>query len=297
MAIGSIINLGGGGGSISGAKGVIICDTSTMTVGDTIRVRDVYDSQNVQNKQVVTVGTPVIFEVEPYCYYKICMVQTIDDTPTEIGGVYKTVDLGQTIFIDVLNKTTLGGIQGILNAHQEGNLLAVGDEVDITVNGNPVTFLVGAVNLYDTHECLFVSKNVYSLSTTAEDYSNSVLRSTAQSFYANIDNKDKQYIKQVSRRSLSSGGAVTYNDYVWVAGMREVFDGYAQYIGEQKQFPIYVAQANRIKTYNGTGNAWWTSDWWTGSQMKYVTSTGGDTYGDKTNQYGFVPCFILRADS
>ena len=58
-------------------QGRIICDTSTFSVGDTIRVRSMTDSNKVWNKQVATVGTPLVFTVPCYDYYKICTVQDI----------------------------------------------------------------------------------------------------------------------------------------------------------------------------------------------------------------------------
>ena len=173
-------------------QGRIICDTSTFSVGDTIRVRSMTDSNKVWNKTVATVGTALVFTVPCYDYYKICTVQTINDTPTEIGGVYKTVDYGQTLFIDTLNLNTLVGHQGLLNAHQHTNKLAIGDEVTITVGGNDWTMLVGAFDLYDSNEIIYVSKYLYgnavSTGYTArnQDYSVSNMYGICNTFYSQM---------------------------------------------------------------------------------------------------------------
>lgn len=319
MAIGSIINLGGGGGSISGAKGVIICDTSTMTVGDTIRVRDVYDSQNVQNKQVVIVGAPVIFEVEPYCYYKICMVQTIDDTPTEIGGVYSTIDLGQTIYVDMLNKNSLQGIQGILNSHTENYALNIGDEVTIKINdgGTPKDWImqIGAIDLYDSHEVILVSKyirdNCYWRQSTAINYSywcdgsaEDSSRKKCQAFYNSIDISDRQYIKSMiksCRQTDTTTNWKQFTEYVWIPNYIEVFGYNASFQDgsiTKKQFPIFTTQTNRVREDDGA-KAWHTCDGYPQSNayVGCVSATGTSTTETSTGQARNLPCFRLTADS
>ena len=312
MAIGSIINLGGGG-SISGAKGVIICDTSTFSVGDTIRVRDVYDSQNVQNKQVVIVGAPVIFEVEPYCYYKICMVQTINDVETEIGGVYSTIDLGQTIYVDILDKTTLGGIQGILNSHTETNFINIGDEVNVRMldsNLQPFNWVmqVGAINLFSPHEIILVSKNIYSkriFNATETEYAYSSLRTYVQSLYDNIVDLDKPYLKDMSRQCFHrSNYYIAYTDKIWIPSFYEIFGSNPPAGGVtptilNKQFPIFTTQNNRIRTYNGTSNNWWTTDFRQANDAIWSVDTSGgyQQKGWTDSSIGVLPCFHLLADS
>lgn len=268
----------------------IIVDTSTMTVGDTVRVKSVTTGTNY-DKQVVTVGTPLIWETDIYKdYVKICMVQTINDTPTEIGGVYRTVDYGQTLFINVLDKTTLGGIQGILNAHQEGDLLAIGDEVPILVGGSSWIMQVGDIDTTN-HAVHFVSKYIYSKASNYYDYKQSNVRTAMQGFYANIDNNDKRYIKEVTR--TASYGA--YDDYVWCLGAKEV-DG-INGVASQHQFPIFTMQSNRIKTYQGNATDWWTQDYQGGSVNYYITPSGTTSTYNYGSALGIVPCFTLIADS
>lgn len=312
MAIGSIINLGGGG-SISGAKGVIICDTSTMTVGDTIRVRDVFDSQNVQNKQVATVGTPVIFEVEPYCYYKVCMVQTINDTPTEVGGVYYTVDLGQTIYVDVLDKTTVGGLQGLLNANME-NLVEIGDEVDVYVGGSPVKFQVAGIDIYDSHEIILVAKYLPNLqsawsSSNSDTYGTSTLAQTLALYYDSIDQRDRQYIKQKTVNSSlnGNGGINSSNHYVWCPTAWEIKGAGNYYPATVEQatnvlLPLFTVSANRIKKVgneSGSANVYWTSSGGTSTSgySAMMDTTGLSVNGSRTGQAHFLPAFHLTADS
>lgn len=281
-------------------QGRIICDTSTFSVGDTIRVRSMTDSNKVWNKTVATVGTALVFTVPCYDYYKICTVQTINDTPTEIGGVYKTVDYGQTLFIDVIDKTTLGGVQGILNAHQETSQLAIGDEVDITVNGNPWTMQIAGINVYNSHDIMFTSKHIWTTNAAANyKYSQSDARTQSQLFYSDIDSKDKQFIKQVTRTCREDNGTMTnYDDYCFVLGNKETANvtGYGT-VASQVQMPLFVTQASRIKTYNGTAISYWVSDnCSTAVGVNYIGPDGG-IYQTGGAYLGVVPSFMLIADS
>lgn len=275
----------------------IIVDTATMQVGDKVRVKSM-TTGTTYDKTVATVGTPLVWETEIYKdYVKICMVQTINDTPTEIGGVYREVDFGKTLYVNVLDKTTLGGIQGILNAHQESSLLAIGDEVDITVNGNPWTMQIAGINVYHDHDIMFTSKHIWSLAINS-NYTVSDLRQSAQNFYADIDNKDKQYIKEVTRACRQNNGDINYNDYCFVLGNKETANA-ANYgvVASQVQMSLFVTQSNRVKTYQGSANAYWTSDWCINDNMNAIYTTGALGDSHYTNQYGVVPSFMLIADS
>lgn len=289
-------------------QGRIICDTSTFSVGDTIRVRSVYNVSQTEDKQVVTVGTPLIFTVPPYDYYKICRVQTINDTPTEVGGEFVEIGFGDLHRSNVLDKTTLGGIQGILNAHQEGTLLAIGDEVDITVNGSPWTMQLAQIDTTN-HKLHFVSKYAYgSTQWTINQqyrYDISTLRTALQNFYPLIAETDKAYIKQVTRYShdvLNSGDTWTqYTDYIWTPS-------YCEAIGmtmtgmpdSQSQFALFLTQANRVRTNGSAVGNWWLSDGRTlnvDRQAYYINSQGTlDAIGTGNNYY-YLPCFTLIADS
>lgn len=293
----------------------IICDTSTMSVGDTIRVRSMTDSSLVMNKQVVTVGTPVIFDVGFIKdYVKICMVQTINSVETEVGGVYKTLDYGQTIYVDnVFDLHTLQGIQGVLNAHNENQVLSIGDEVTIKVNigGTPTDWVmqVGAIDLYNSHEVIFVSKNLYDKVALSDQniWSNQAIKTSADTFYSNIVENDKQYIKQTTKQAKSASGdeLSTYNAYAYVPNAGELFGGsyitMASYNPSISQLPIFTTQGNRIKTYNGTATNYATCD--ISGYSSGWTFYGCDTTGAvqsgyvKNTQMGVLPCFRLTADS
>ena len=283
-----------------GGNAKIIVDTSTLSVGDTVRVRSMTDSNAVYNKQVVTVGTPIIFETEIYKdYVKICLVQTIGGVATEVGGVYKEVDYGRVLWINVLDKKSLGGCKGILNSHQETNFLSIGDIVPITVNGNPWDMQISGINVYHAHDIMFTSRYVLSSSNTGTNYSSSSLRTAVQTFYNDIAENDRQYIEKVQRRFRGSMGTeVDYEDYCFVLGNRETVNA-SNYglVSGQVQLPLFVTQANRMKTYNGSASAYWTSDSYDSSTVNMVTAQGAISYQGTGNTYGVVPSFMLVADS
>lgn len=279
----------------------IIVDTSTMTVGDTVRVKSITTGTNY-DKQVVTVGTPLIWETDIYKdYVKICMVQTINDTPTEIGGVYKTVDYGQTLYINVLDKTTLGGIQGILNAHQETSLLNIGDEVNVLISGVEEKYVICGLNLYDSHEALFISKYLsdtdanlapanYSARTSALSFLNSL--------YSNIDERDRQYIKDKVVKYYNWGAIGTVTQKVWIPSTGEV-TGYANEINNGvKQFPMFATQSSRIKySKDGIARLWQTASCTQASgSTDYLNTSGAMTYAPSGNTR-ILSGFRLVADS
>lgn len=303
MAIGSIINLGGGGGSSSlGGKGMIIVDTNTMLIGDVVRVRDVYDSSNVQNKTVVTVGTPLFFEVNPYCYYKICMVQEISDVETEVGGVYTTIDVGQTVRTDAIDKTTFGGAQGILNAHLQASIYQIGDIINTKVQGVVFPMLVAGINIDGVNSLTLSAKYAWEQTVGRSAYPNpavytdSAIRTKAQSFYTNLAEEDKQFVKEVTKSTINSnGGAITYSDKSWVMSHQDLINVY----------PLYVTQASRVKkNMTETNNV----SWWTSSGTKTSANNGwmpvqadgniqqGNNWPYSATNY-VVPCVVLQADS
>jgi len=293
-------------------QGRIICDTSTFSVGDTIRVRSMTDSSKVWNQQVATVGTALVFTVPCYDYYKICTVQDIGGTPTEIGGVYKTVDYGQTIFVDnMFDKSTLRGLQGILNNHSE-NALNIGDIVNVKINGgNDWEMQIGAINLYNQHEVFLVSKDIWTNSvftsaggvayiTTSYD----ILHQKMQEFYGIIDADDRVYLKDTIRTCKQEGydNWLTFTEKVFPLNRQEI-DGISAGGGTPtttiSQFALFTTQANRIKKYNNVASYWWTCDGSsTGATHVWtVLSDGTITVQGSTNSYGAVPCFRLTADS
>lgn len=279
-------------------QGRIICDTSTFSVGDTIRVRSMTDSSKVWNQQVATVGTALVFTVPCYDYYKICTVQTIDNTPTEIGGVYKTVDYGQTLFINVIDKTTLGGVQGILNAHQGSDLLSIGDEVNVTIGGVQEPYALLKVTPTEAYfGWRYISDTPYGL--TPVKYSDRTgINAYCDSIYSDMADNDKQYIKDRVVKFKYAVAIYQTTRKIWIPTTNEVFGTDAtEAAAGITQFPIFATQVNRVKTLKGGQ----TGDWQTassngdGSKTVYVGQDGSINQSTGTSRA--LPCFMLTADS
>lgn len=277
----------------------IIVDTSTLTAGDTVRVRSMTEANAIYDKTVVTAGTPLLFETEIFKdYVKICTVQEIGGVATEIGGVYKTVDYGQTLFVQIIDKTTLRGWKDIVNSHSESSLLATGDEVDITVGTSPWTMVNAGMGIYHAHDILLVSKYLY---TTGSRINGNSLDS---SFYSAIAQKDRECITIRTQQTQASGSTTlqTNDRYIWSPCMQEITAGgavpAASYITPPVQFPIFTTQGQRIKSLNGSVREWWSCD---GTQQNgygyYITTAGAGSGGRGQNdQLGLLPCFWLVAD-
>ena len=297
-------------------QGRIICDTSTFSVGDTIRVRSMTDSSKVWNQQVATVGTALVFTVPCYDYYKICTVQTINDTLTEIGGVYKTVDYGQTLFINVLNKSSLAGIQAILNAHQETQILNIGDEVTIEVSNAPWVMQIADINRYSSHEVIFVSKLAWQTNRWAGNasgyYADNDLRTKVQSFYSYIAETDRQYISARTKSghisAYQNAGYKDFSDKIWIPNAKEVLGDYPDtgYRGSPNiaplQFSLFTTQENRVRLNSSDlPVTWWTCDGSAQAPTYYyawgISATGTSSFNTNTTTNYIVPCFILTEAS
>ena len=293
-----------------GGFATIMVDTSTMSVGDKVRVKSIKTGQNY-DKTVVTVGTPLIWETEIYKdYVKICMVQTISDVETEIGGVYRECDYGQTIFTNIIDKTSITGIQSILNTHREAELLSIGDEVVTKISTDNWILQVGKIDA-ENHEVILVSKHIWALArvsgSSRSNYTSSDnLKASMELFYSNMQSRDKSLIKDTTKYSGNndtSGGAY-FTAKVYPLNYKEITgenpqNGSAQPVA-QSQLPLFSTQASRIKTWNGTPYIWFSCDggWGTTETWCGIDSTGaGSRSVNKTYAYGVVPAFRLIADS
>ena len=291
-------------------QGRIICDTSTFSVGDTIRVRSVYNVSQTEDKQVVTVGTPLIFTVPPYDYYKVCKVVTISDVETEVGGEFVTIDYGQTHRSTVLDKESFTGIKAILNAHLENDVLNIGDTVNTKVSGNPWGMEIAGIDMSGGRNVVLVSKTCYG---NTNSLNTDQIANRCNDFYTNLDETDKALVEQIRRQVLTnyntgSGGSITYKDYMaygWTPTRSEM-DGttLGSRVVSNVQFPLFTTQANRVR-HDSNGNAinWWTHDtygWVAGSVQQTqgwrITDVGAVNQIAISNGYYIIPCVRISAD-
>ena len=302
MARGFLNSAAGSGG---GKNGVFIVDASTLVAGDTVKVQSMIDPTQVWTEEVASGDTYILFEVPGKSYYKISLVQDISDVPTEMVTIFRTLDEGQSVLCNVLNKTTLAGIQAILNAHSELDLLNIGDEVTIHIGGVEHTVEIAAMNLYADHEVIFASKTIiaggpYSLSNAG--YSGQNIRTKTIDWYNSIDASDKEFIKQKRVYSSTFSGMSDVNDYAFIPTVTEITGTNTYNATEQSnnfQFPLFVNQSNRIrKDAGGTARAWYGSSGQTSNDRWWrVLDTGAVDNPVYSSQSCYIcPCFHLTAD-
>ena len=273
------------------------------------------NSSNIYNIEIETPGDLLVFDVPCKDYYKIALIEEIEEVETEIMTTFETLDSGQCKYVNVFDKTSLRGIQNILDNHMEQELLNINDEVTITVGGEPWAMQVAAIDLYESHEVIFVSKYIYASTALPQQANvvmtnNNILSILENQFYASINESDKQYIKQKQKQG-KIGSATTVssrNCYVWILNYNEVSTStaIASYTVPVVAFPSLTTAASRIKTWpNGTAGSWWLADMGSGANSHFYAfgvNTSGVTIGDypngmiDTSTNGVVPCFHLTAD-
>ena len=216
---------------------------------------------------------------------------------------------GQTFSDDIPELLTMKGVQNVLDNHRESSLLTVGDEVNITINSNPWTMLLGGINLYGSHEVIFVSKYLWDSTSywratehADESYADVDIRRNVQAIYEQISADDKAYIKLMTKTGgiIRQNGFASFSDYLWIPNAFECDGSTRQDSNNPKvQFSIFTTASNRIKSKNGGSNlGWWTCDAVTNSVRSFLIDTSGATQQNLiTAQYGILPCFKMTADS
>lgn len=220
-------------------------------------------------------------------------------------GECHTVNLAQ-------DKTTWRGIQNILEAHREAELLAVGDELQVTIGGVEYTYQVGAIDLYESHEVIFVPKTCvgvrqhHTSNTNAGGWAQSDIRTYLNGDFKNgLPDEIKDNLKSISFKSSAGGqsSAITVtDDYIWLPREYEIFGAttYAAATEAQycRQYPIFATAAQRIRTNSGVAAYWWEASAYVSSSATFcdVSTDGSASGGNASNSSGLVPCFRFTAD-
>ncbi len=216
-----------------------------------------------------------------------------------------------------LRTDTWEGIQNILNAHLENSMLNVGDEMDVTIGGETVTFQIAAIDLESSHQLIWCAKNAmattrahHSSNTNAGGWNSSDLRSYLNTTLFSALPVDLQGV--IAERTFyasqgsQSSSLQAATDKVFLPREYEIFGAttYAaatEHTGgdEAQQWPIFATAANRIKTQGagGAAVAWWEcSPNVSGStNFCYVYTSGAANYNDASYSRGVVPCFQMIA--
>lgn len=287
---------------------------SNGDVGKTVTL--VSKLHNKTYSKVFTSTQDLVFEVDERDKYTITLTNTSNvvefTTTIQVGfGTYTEIEVG-------MNKTTFRGIQNILNAHLEKTMLAIGDEISITLTSSEViTMQILAIDQDSTHQVIFGSKyclqtarNMNSTNTNVGGWNSSAMRTYLnQSFYATLPDDVTAYIaERTVQYSSGNGGTslVAATDKIWLPREKEIFGAVPNSVSTEgatcSQFPIYATSANRIKTMGVSGaiSIWWESSPSINSGSPTadfcIVATGGSAGGSgASNVYGVVPCFQLIA--
>jgi len=283
-------------------------------VGKTVTL--VSKLHNKTYSKVFTSTQDLVFEVDERDKYTITLTNTSNvvefTTTIQVGfGTYTEIEVG-------MNKTTFRGIQNILNAHLEKTMLAIGDEISITLTSSEViTMQILAIDQDSTHQvifgskyCLQTSRNMNSTNTNVGGWNSSAMRTYLnQSFYATLPDDVTAYIaERTVQYSSGNGGTslVAATDKIWLPREKEIFGTVTNSASTEgatcSQFPIYATSANRIKTIGVSGaiSTWWESSPSTNSGSPttcfcHVFTDGSANLRSAGGAYGVVPCFQLIA--
>lgn len=219
---------------------------------------------------------------------------------------------------------TFDGIQKILNAHLENDLLDIGDEVSLTIGGSiPMTWQIAAINhepayahqvIFTPKWCLPTSRQMNSTNTNVGGWNSSTLRTWLNGdFFNNYIPADLQLLIAdrdiISSQGNQSTALQTATDKIWLPREYEIF-GATTYAtatehtgGNAQQFPIFATASNRIKTLGQSGSVanWYECSPYTSNATGYcLVSTSGaagnNGGGGASAAFGVAPCFHLIAD-
>ena len=305
---------GGGGAS---AKSKILCKSYLLTdEGKTVQVKDRYGA-------VVAYGTlqdlEILFEVKSTDKYTVVMLDSNNDPEYETEvilnfGTFAEVKLGWT-------KTTFKGVQQILNAHKETDLLEVGqqmDEIQLDYGNIPMRWSIGAIDHEEGHSVFFVpdwclptTRAMNASNTNVGGWNVTVLRAWLNNEFLNDYMPDdiaaliKTRDFQTSQGNQSTA-LQTASDKIWLPREWEIFGattyaaGTEHTAGDAEQFPIFATTANRIKTAGKAGAAcrlWQSSPRVSLATSFCVTETSGAAGTTiASDAYGVLPCFQLKSD-
>ena len=219
-------------------------------------------------------------------------------------GECHTVNLAQ-------DKATWRGIQNILEAHKETELLDIGDELSVTISGVDYIYQVGAIDLYESHEVIFVPKTCvgarahHTANTNAGGWAQSDIRTYLNGdFKAGLPDEIRDNLKSIEFKSSAgsqSTAITTTEDYIWLPREYEIF-GVTTYAANTeaqycRQYPIFATADQRIRTNGGVAAYWWEASAYVSNSTYfcYVGTDGSAGNGGASNSFGLVPCFRFTA--
>lgn len=299
-------------------QGTLICKSSSVTdEGKTVSVTDGKRTWS----GALTNGVCVFKTLPAKQKYTVCLLNGDDvEYATEV-----IFGFGECHEIEVgLDKTTWKGLKAIVNAGLETEMLAVGDRISATVNGEEQNFVIAHIDyrkgVYGNNiilaktSCLVTPRVMHSGNTNMGGYGASELAPYLDNDYYNDLPADLRSVI-TEMEYLSCGGTIgaqpviTEKHKIWLPLEWNVFGefryaGFNEYeIVGAEQFSYFVS-GNRAKTL-GDGGA--STKWWASSPAYVANTNNGKTYcaisevGEpanlgSNNVMGVLPCFMIAAD-
>lgn len=245
----------------------------------------------------------------------------IDENDQEVLVFNDEIDanMGCFYYISIgYDITSWEGIQNILNAHKETELLTIGDELKATIEGVEYTYQVGGINLYASHEVIFVPKTCIGArtqrgsATNVGGWASSDIRTFLNGTFKNtLPDEIKNNLKAISFKSSQGGSTpttlITTDDYVWIPREYEVLGRIARSVPAEAnyciQYPIFLTSEQRIKTLNEVAVNWWEASADNNPNSPaafcFITNQGNNGYvaQNAAANNGIVPCFRFTANA
>ena len=140
---------------------------------------------------------------------------------------------------------------------------------------------------------VLVRKNIYSISEfgSNENYHNGTLDNLIKiTIYNKMPQKLRDKMMDVSFPLYNSDN-ITRKMFALTYTM--VGFGNNRGVAEGKALQLYTSDASRVKTFNGSADAWWLSSRFTSNYAWYVYPDGRSNGGNSSFTLGVVPAFVI----
>ena len=174
-----------------------------------------------------------------------------------------------------------------------GALINVG-----TDGGNgAANYEIADINNLVSGGVVLVRKNIYSISEfgSNENYHNGTLDNLIKTtIYNKMPQKLRDKMMDVSFPLYNSDN-ITRKMFVLTYTM--VGFGNNRGVAEGKALQLYTSDASRVKTFNGSADAWWLSSRFTSRYAWYVYPDGRSDGNNSSSTKGVVPAFVIPSET
>ncbi len=208
----------------------------------------------------------------------------------------------------LVEETTWRAIKEIANQGEAGAVFPVGTEIETELkNGEKAVFVVAATDLYCPGELIFMTKDCIGEDhvmnngwTNDGGWPDCEMRRYLNEELVKLLPDDLLEIISPKRTvQLIGGNRVSCKDILFLPSEYEVFgkEVFAKHNGEDKQFPYYSDQKNRISLDSDGSTIWkWLASPCADSYSNFCFvyyGGNGNCYG-ASDPYGVAPGFVIR---